>query len=308
MRSMRAAVKSNSKKALRNQYGHAMVIIMLLIGINTFFMLLDAIISMVLNMPIFMNTEGYFTPSLIRDINLSIPLIVSNIVLAVLAFLVMTPFYYGINGWFFRMVGNENSEISSAFNYFESFNGMFKVWAAEISVGLRKIFYFILFILPGTFAAAIGYRFEEAATADFDHSRYILAQMIEILGLCLIIIGVLCFLIYAKKYQFVKYLIAYDSKLKGRQAIKRSIKMSNGNKLDLFVFDLSYLLWFATCIAVIPALYVLPYYMTGRALYSRVILEKFYLKEKENTEKTSAEPDFPGVSQEKITTENTQEN
>lgn len=309
MRSMRAAVKSNSKKALRNKYGHAMVIIMLLIGINTFFMLLDAIISMVLNMPIFINAEGSFTPSLIRDINLSIPLVVSNVVLAVLAFLVMTPFFYGVNGWFFRMVGNENSEISSAFNYFESIKRMAKVWGTEFSINLRKLFYFILFVLPGAIAAATGIRFEEAIKGDFDHSRYVLAQMIEILGLCLIIIGVLCFVIYSKKYQFVKYLMNYDNSLKGRQAIKRSIKISKGHKLDLFTFDLSYLLWFITCIAVIPALYVLPYYMTGRALYSRVLVEKYYLSERQaNKTESNAEVNCQNCFEEEFISENSQEN
>ena len=288
MRSMRATVKSNSKKALRNKYGRAMVIIMLLIGINIFFMLLDAIISMVLNMPVFINMENLFTPSLIRDINLSIPLVVSNAVLALLAFFIMTPFYYGVNGWFFRMVGNENSEISSAFNYFESMKSMFKVWGAEFVVKIKKLVYFILFLFPGVAVISMGNVFQNNVKGDFDHSRYVLTEMIILLGICISIVGFICYAIYSKKYQLVQYLLTYDCELNIRKAIKYSAKISNGHKCDLFLFDLSYIFWFLICIAVIPVLYVFPYYMAGKALYSRVLIERYYL-ENRNLSKTECD-------------------
>ena len=287
---MRKTVKRNAKNAMRTKYGRSMVMVMLLMGINILFYLMDSTMLQVLQLPIFDNIEAGITPSLIMNINLTIPMIIGNIIMSVLYFLVMAPLYYGVSGWFYRVVGSENCEISSAFNFFESAKLMSKSWHATISVFFRKLIYVILCSIPGTIVTGAGAYYKQLSMGDSDHSRFVLSLCLEALGICLWIIAGILLFIYFKKYSLVKYIIANDKRIKVKNAIKFSSKITKDQKCQIATFDFSFVLWFAVCVFVIPVLYVSPYYMTSKALYSKVLIEKYNLqKEAERAEKVKYE-------------------
>ena len=276
--SMKQTVKNNAKNAMRTKYGRSIVMIMLLMGINILFYLMDAIITQAMRMPVFDNVEAGITPSLIQNINLSTPLIVGNIVIVISYFLVMAPLYYGASGWFYRVIGGQNCEIASAFNFFESAKLMLKSWGTGLNLLIRKIFYLALFSLPGAAIAAVGEYYKVLSLGDSDHRRYVLAISIKGLGLCLLVVAFICAFIYFKKYSVVKYLLNEDKNIKIGQAIRLSSKITKEQKAKIAAFDFSFIGWFILCVLIIPVLYVSPYYMTSKALYSKVLIERYYME------------------------------
>ncbi len=301
---MRKIVKRNAKNAMRTKYGRSIVMIMLLMGINILFYLMDAIITQALQMPIFDGIEAGMTPSLIKDINISIPLVTGNIVIVIFYALVTSPLYYGVSGWFYRVVGGENCEIASAFNFFESAKLMTKSWGVAISVFFRKLFYTILFSIPGAAVTAIGLYYKQISMGDYDHNRFVLAISLEIVGICLLAISFIYLFIYFKKYSLVKYLINKHKNIKAREVIKLSCKITKGEKGKIAVFDLSFILWFVLCILIIPILYVSPYYMTSKALYSKVLIERYYMEHQQKSEENADIEENMKESSDNISMEN----
>lgn len=70
-------------------------------------------------------------------------------------------------------------------------------------------------------------------------------------------------------YSQVKYIIHDNCNLNAKDARKMSEIMTNGFKSDLFVLDLSFILWYmlVACAAGIASVYVTPYVETTKAMY-----------------------------------------
>ena len=87
------------------------------------------------------------------------------------------------------------------------------------------------------------------------------------------------------RYFFVSFIIANNSEISGKRARELSTEMTNGNKWNLFVFDLSFIGWYALgllccCIGV---LFVKPYYMAAKAeAYTCLKAELIQQKAKSN--------------------------
>lgn len=76
-------------------------------------------------------------------------------------------------------------------------------------------------------------------------------------------------IVYYYKTYFANQILADNPNMKPTEALKLSGKMTNGSKGELFVLDLSFILWDLLCIVTfgIASIYVIPYVMTTQALY-----------------------------------------
>lgn len=92
-------------------------------------------------------------------------------------------------------------------------------------------------------------------------------------SLLLIVPGI----VKAYSYAMAHYIMAENPEIKALDAMKKSEKMMDGHKWDLFVFDLSFILWNLLVMITfgIAVIYVGPYIETSKANY--------YLKLKELT-------------------------
>lgn len=83
---------------------------------------------------------------------------------------------------------------------------------------------------------------------------------------CVPIIGVIKYY----SYSMTPYILSLHPELSARQALKRSIQITDGYKADLFVMDLSFIGWNLLNIltlGILGVFYVTPYYMTTWAGY-----------------------------------------
>lgn len=98
--------------------------------------------------------------------------------------------------------------------------------------------------------------------------------------LLLIIPGIIKSYSYAMTPYIVNDMVASGKSVGATDGINASKELMNGHKMDLFVFDLSFLGWFI--IGSIPAgiglLWVIPYYQTAKANFYRNLAGNKFLK------------------------------
>ncbi|MCI8441896.1 MAG: DUF975 family protein [Provencibacterium sp.] len=287
--SIRSKVKSNARRVLGQHYIKALIIVLILICVVFLFSLL----MMVANVSA--SAFGYL--KIMGDWNyLLSPAIV--LVTLLLQLVLFSPLLIGASRWFYRLVGNEPGDIVDLFDYFAGAKNYFgSVWL-EINLFVRRLFYTFLFtIIPIALTSAglelfNGFWSPEPVPAAV---ASVVGGMLTLAGSILLALTGIFSWIFCKRYLPARYIYA-EGGCSVRRAIKQSVYCMKGRKAELFLFDLSYLGWFLSCILVIPILFVAPYYLSAQALYVRVIMEYGQrtdtkdVPEQEPTREFTAEP------------------
>lgn len=172
---------------------------------------------------------------------------------------------------------NVSNIFSNGFTYFDDYYSQ----GAESSFGIDGVNTVINIILLPFVVSLAGYylnhirgfnpEWKSIYKEGFDRFGKYLSTMfvtnliIGLWSLLFIVPGVIKFYAYSQ----VKYIIHDNSNLNTKDARKMSEIMTNGFKSDLFVLDLSFILWYllVACTAGIAAIYVTPYVETTKAMY-----------------------------------------
>jgi len=80
--------------------------------------------------------------------------------------------------------------------------------------------------------------------------------------------------VYCQRYALALLLIGPDYGFTAAEAIALSVRCTRGHRWRLVGLDLSFLPWFAACLLVVPALYVLPYYTACRVGYGQYLYHR----------------------------------
>jgi len=136
-----------------------------------------------------------------------------------------------------------------------------------LEVGGRK--YFIDLSAGNSNIGQLGYVFKEGSYFNVFITMLLRSIYLILWTLLLIIPGIIKF--YA--YRMVPYILADNPDMKAGRAIKLSKEMTDGEKFDIFVLDLSFFGWFILGILLlgIGILFVQPYYdSTNAELYLKL--------------------------------------
>ncbi len=141
-----------------------------------------------------------------------------------------------------------------------------------VPLAVTLAYFFVLFIRGKEFSGVDGLKFifKEAFTNNYGKKIgvVLLVELIAI-GLAFISLPILCIpaFIFAYSSYFAFEIMCDNPQLSAWQAIKLSKKMIKGNRTELFVLDLSFIPWALLCVFLFPAIYVIPYMQTTKALY-----------------------------------------
>lgn len=141
-----------------------------------------------------------------------------------------------------------------------------------IPLSVALAYYFVLFIRGREFSGTEGLKFifKEAFTKDYGKKigvgalRFLIMWGLAIISIFILFIPMWIF--YYSSY-FASEIMCDNPQLSPMEAIKLSKKMIKGNRSELFVLDLSFIPWGILCAFIFPAIYVLPYIYTTKALY-----------------------------------------
>jgi hypothetical protein len=145
---------------------------------------------------------------------------------------------------------------------------LFKVFIGyAIEVGARK---FMLEAIDGNVdIGQLGYTFKSKRYGNIVKTMFIKSIMLFGWFLLLIIPGI----IKSYAYRMVPYILAENPDMNSREAIDLSEEMTRGQKMDIFILDLSFIGWWILgAIAFgIGVVFVMPYYnMTHAVLYTKL--------------------------------------
>lgn len=269
--SVRSKVKVNARKAMTQNFIKSLSVTLILISVA----LLYAVFVMVANMVVELFIGPLGGRGILDDWNyLYSPILVGVSFLVQLV--LFSPLVIGCAGWFYRLVGDENTDVIDLFDHFSGIRRYFGSLWFQLNLAVRSFFYSFLFTAVPVAVLGMGYLLITGRWVSQDFS----APLSVLLGSMLMIAGTVLFIalgifawVFLKRYFLAPYLYAAGD-CSVRQAFKQSVYFMKGHKGELFLFDLSFIGWFLCCIVLVPILYVFPYYTSASALYARVLIER----------------------------------
>jgi len=267
-------VKQNGKRCLYNNWGKAIAIVMLNVGISLFFTLLELIVAMILGEPqVSMGVADFNLATLPRTTLLSMAM---SCILTMGYFLLHEPFELGVTRWYYGLSEGESPEVLEIFHCFSAKKLYFRSLVLQLHVWGRRLLWAIpFFALP---AAVFAFSIWSLAYGHH-YMDYDLSAIVGIIGLWMtVFLALLCGIFYGismQKYFLARYYVV-EQNCNPWEALKKSRHASKGKRGEIFRFKLSFLPWMLLNIFVVPALYVLPYYNISAVLYARVLMEQHY--------------------------------
>ncbi|RPF48076.1 putative membrane protein [Hydrogenoanaerobacterium saccharovorans] len=277
---LRTQIKQNARRALGGNWGKAICIFFVCLTIYVIFSLLQGLISLLLNIPDFQDVLK--TPSFYFDdvVNLSQLSIIVAAIFTLLSLIVNSPLTFGVKQWYYHLVGGESDDVVSIFSFFSCCRLFFKVIWHDINLIIRRLLWAIPFsIIPGIITGTAVLMLYNTQPTDIMRLGGI---MLFMLGLLLALIAQVFFVIFTNRYFLSAYLIAENPELTVKAAIKTSIRYTKHNKGNIFMLQLSFILWGILSLLVLPLLYVVPYYSAANALYAKYLIERGKLHEPED--------------------------
>ncbi len=264
---MRKKIKSNARKALSGCWGEAVCITLLFFTAVLFFMVLEALVFSLFDIPFFNGIAD--TPAFLfyGASPFEIILLVFVSVLRVLVpFFVTSPLALGMIRWYFRLVSEERHTFNDMLYYFSSKDLLKRSWKCFLSLYIHCLEYAVLFfLLP--FAVLTLYKVLSA-------SGILLPLFFPFLIIMLFSLAFVLLCFFLLRYFPVLCLIAEDDSLSIILAFRTSVQYTKRQHSGIFMFNLSFIVWCILSVFILPLLYSVPYYLASSAIYSKVLMEK----------------------------------
>ncbi len=191
------------------------------------------------------------------------------VAISLVTFLTLSPLMLGAKKWYFTLSDGEYLEFGLLFSAFRSVGTYFSSLGVKISLFVRRLTVFCVFLLPGLSVVSISlftyYRLPEEAN---------LWSIGVLLGAVLILFGVLFAAVVCCRYYLVEYYFLEGVDIS--DAIKLSTRATKGRLWRLFSFNLSFLMWWIGALFVFPLLYSYSYISVSKGIFARYIMQDYY--------------------------------
>lgn len=169
-------------------------------------------------------------------------------------------FAAGSNAWF-SFYKRKNRAGRVAF-WFAPRNN-FKAFRLYVALFFVKLFWTILFLLPGV---AVIFSFCYLAYDSGIEFNLFLCGIVG--GGMLVATGLIFRFIIMQKYFLAKSILIENPSVSALEAIRQSCEKMEGKLKKTAFFKLSFTPWILTCVGIVPILYVWPYYRQSCALFA----------------------------------------
>lgn len=261
--------KKVSADCLRNNWGKAIAVLMVVCASFIFVILTEQLARMLLNIPasvLDMQSEklGKMVP------NTSLGSLIITAASSVLFILITYPFFLGQLSWHYRNIMGTENGISPVLFSFSSAKEYFKTIWFFININLRRLLWAAVFFLPYFAVYFVDKFFIEKG--DFIYKDAVQLS-VNLLSIIVFSLSLLLYLIFNMRYFLAAYLLVSDPSLSVGKTIRHSTKLMKGYKAEAFWFVMSFLGWFLLCIFIIPVIYVYPFFANARAHYMRNLVQ-----------------------------------
>ncbi|CDZ23585.1 putative membrane protein [[Clostridium] cellulosi] len=270
MVNLRVLSKYNGLKALKNSWLKA-IAVLLILGLLVFgISQLESAYRKITEIPE-LTDNGL--------INLNIYSFIISLVFSIIAFFIMTPLILGMTEWYWNLTSGAKPAIGDIFGWFGSGKLYGKSLWLRFYVGVRKALWWLLTCgLPAVLLVAAEYYLSNVNInnpqnlSDSDIRKVLIAGVLSFFGGTLMIGGIILFLFVTSRYTLANYLIVEDSSRKVSDVVRDSIRYTKDYRWEITKFFLSYIGWAIACIAIVPILFVVPYFYSSFTVYSKHII------------------------------------
>jgi uncharacterized membrane protein len=266
-------IKSNSIVALRRHWVKALSTVFLILGMWLVFTMLETLVSDLFNIIPYASavSGGDSRTSLVPEI--SALSVVSAAISALLAYIIFVPVSAGLRRFFSCVAYSKETQIFNLF-YFFRIKKFFKILGLHLNVFGRSLLWLMLFFFPAVLLFFFSLQYG-AITLPISRLNDMELTSLIMLAFCVAfaLLALIFAIIFAGRYYLAVYILISNPTIKIRQCIKKSVYCTKGRLGDLFIFKLSFILWFFSCAALVPLLFVLPYYSTACAIFAEYLIE-----------------------------------
>lgn len=180
---------------------------------------------------------------------------------SVILFLFISALRLGEQFLYFIKASGGKGRTGLLFSFF-TFSRSFRALTFYFKLTILKFGWLLYFLLPC--AVSYGVSFYLYSQGNLLPVVYyiMLAGSSLLLSFCLFMWRVAFFRFNAAPYYF-----CLNSSLTSDEAIKKSIKYTDGFLRESVLFDSSFFAWFLSCVTIIPVAYVIPYFRLSKALF-----------------------------------------
>ena len=147
------------------------------------------------------------------------------------------------------------------FNFF-TFEKSYRAFSLYLRLTILKLGWLLYFLLPCIASYSLTFfLYSQGSLLPIVYYIMLLGSSI-LLSFCLFMWRVAFF-----RYNAAPYYFCLNSSLSGKEAIKKSIKYTDGFLRESVLLDSSFFAWFLSCGFIIPFIYVIPYFKLSKALF-----------------------------------------
>lgn len=267
---LRKAIKFNAKKCLKNNWGRAILILVILTAVNLVLGALDnAIFSAMgfervkIDWDILRDTIYQFDAQEISPAAVALSLLLSLIRLCIMA-----PLALGAVNWALELSDGRSNSVGEMFWAFDNAAWYRSVWM-RITVAVKTGLFSVAVELIPTVMLTIG-------TLNLIDNRA-LGVTLVLLGTVLSIAGIPFVLWFNARYFAANLLLCDRYYYTVREATKLSVEMTKGRRWQIVGFYLSFIPWYLLCFLIVPLFYVVPYVEVVSTMLARYYFEDYLL-------------------------------
>lgn len=267
--SLNKNIKSDSLLALKSNWLKVIGITLVWLTIFLMCFIIETFVYALLSVN---NTKLIIDDNIMFQIECLPTLVIASAIISLVYFAIFSILKTGDLFWNYSTIHGMDNDFYIIFNYYSTLKKILKSWCISIQIFIRKFFWVSILLLP---SIVIGWWSTYATIYQHDVYDSILINFGYILSLLLAIVSIIICVIFLQRYFLTRYLIVSGECTKVRQAIKLSIKIMNGKKIDFILLLLSFSGWILSCILIIPIFFVFPYIKISLTLYSRYLVESY---------------------------------
>lgn len=270
------AIKFNAKKCLRNNWGRAILIFVIMAAVSAVLGALDnAIFSAFgfhrVEISIDLLRGGYMEWWLAEGADVTWYEVALSILLSLVQLCIMAPLTLGAANWALELSDGRSNSIGELFWAFDNAAWYRSVWMS-ITVAVKTGLFAIAVEAIPTAMMAIG-------AANLWENRS--------LGVPLVVIGSVLMLValpftwwFGARYMAANLLLCDRYYYTVKEATRLSVALTRGRRWQIVGFYLSFLPWYLLCCLVLPFLYVIPYVAVADTMMARYLFEDYLLGQK----------------------------
>ena len=269
------AIKFNAKKCLKNNWGRAILIFLIMVAVSAVLGALDnAIFSALGCQRVEISIDllrGGYAEWLVEGTGATWYEVLLSVLLSLIQMCIMAPLALGVTNWALELSDGRSNAIGEMF------------WAFDNAAWYRSVWLRItVLVKTGLFTIAV----EAIPTAMITVGMANLWEN-RSLGVPLVMIGAVLLLVvlpftwwFSARYMAASLLLCDRYYYTVKEATRLSVALTKGRRWQIVGFYLSFLPWYLLGCLVLPLLYVVPYVTVASTMMARYLFEDYLLGQK----------------------------